>query len=539
MLAKLPVSTHEYPFPSGLTLVSVTDLKGRITYCNQAFIELSGFQASELLGQPHNVVRHPDMPEEAFRDMWETIQAGLPWSGMVKNRRKSGDYYWVQANATPMLDGNRITGFLSVRSEPSRIAVKEAERLYSLMKREAERKQLVHVLRRGKVVRNDFIGRLLRFFQLETAGQLLSIQLLSAGAVAALSLLNLPYVGYGLVILGIASIAYFGTSQIAVKPLQQLVLDANRLASGDLAHEIATDAAGMAGRLQQALKQMSLNLRTVVHDVRTEVTNLTIGIREVAAGNVDLSARTESQASSLEQTAASMEEITSHVHQSSSAASRGAELAHEASNVSNEGSVAVKSIAEAMGSISASSKKISEMNALIEGVAFQTNILALNAAVEAAHAGDQGRGFAVVAAEVRALAARTADAAKSIRTLIIEADNRVTQGGVRTNDATTRMNDVIGSVQQVSTALDAISSSALEEKLSISQINEAVAHMDMLTQQNAALVEQLSAAAQSLQFQSESVNNSMRLFRLEQGEITLSQLDAVDLRRNAKHLGYE
>ena len=528
-----PVTQREFPFPPGLTLVSVTDVKGRITYCNPAFVALSGFQREELLGQPHNLVRHPDMPEEAFRDMWETIESGLPWSGLVKNRRKSGEHYWVQANATPMLDGDTITGYLSVRSEPSRAAVDAAQALYALMQEEARRGRLVHVLRHGQVVRQDLLGTAVRFLSLGTAGKLILVQLLAAGAAAA-AMSALPFSIGILSIPLIAAAGYLATHRLAVKPIQQLVSDANRLASGDLSHEVATNEKGMVGQLQQALRQMSLNLRTVVYDVRSEVVNLTTGIQEIAAGNDDLSARTESQASSLEQTAASMEEINSHVQQSVQVAAQGAELAHEASQVTEEGRAAVDAIAESMGNIIDSSNKIGDMNMLIEGVAFQTNILALNAAVEAAHAGEQGRGFAVVAAEVRALATRTADAAKAIRALITDADSQVAKGNVRTRDASEHMHEAIDSVHQVSSALDNIKLSANEEKLSISQINEAVGHMDALTQQNAALVEQLAAAAHSLQFQSEGVNNSMRLFRLKIGEVTLSQLDAVAMRRSGK-----
>jgi aerotaxis receptor len=148
-----PVSHQEYLLQESQTLVSVTDLKGRITYCNPAFIEVSGFTRDELLGQPHNIVRHPDMPEEAFRDLWGTIQAGLPWQGLVKNRRKNGDHYWVQANATPMMDGDQITGFLSVRTTPTREQVNGAEALYARMRDEASTGQRRHVLHRGQMRR--------------------------------------------------------------------------------------------------------------------------------------------------------------------------------------------------------------------------------------------------------------------------------------------------------------------------------------------------------------------------------------------------
>lgn len=534
MRTNLPVTKNAYPFPSGSTLVSVTDLKGRITYCNAAFTQVSGFQNSELIGQPHNIVRHPDMPEEAFRDMWATIQAGFPWTGMVKNRRKNGDYYWVQANATPMLEGDRITGFLSVRTEPGKEAISIAEQLYSKMRDESKDGHRVHILRHGKVLRNDVAGRIFRMITPGTAGKLLWIQVAVGAAAAAISSLAMPLGLGALAVLGAAGLGYLAARQLLIKPLHQLVADANRMASGDLSHEVATDATGMVGQLQQALNQMSVNLKTVVHDVRAEVTNLTIGIQEIAAGNHDLSARTESQASSLQQTAASMEEINTSVQLSATVATKGAALAHTASDVTQEGNHAVDAIVETMGSITDSSKKISEMNSLIEDVAFQTNILALNAAVEAAHAGDRGRGFAVVASEVRALAARTAEAARSIKLLVNEAGERVVLGNRRSENASGHMHDAIDSVGQVSTVLDQINYAAGEQKLGIAQINQAVASMDTMTQQNAALVEQLAAAAQSLQFQSENVNNSMRLFRLAKGEVTLSQLDAVEMRRDAK-----
>jgi len=135
MRTNLPVNQHEYPFPEGETLVSTTDLQGRILYCNAAFIEVSGYVRQELLGQPHNLIRHPDMPEEAFRDMWDTIQRGFPWSGLVKNRRKDGSFYWVMANVTPLIDaGGKVTGYMSVRTQPERTAVDGAEKLYARMR---------------------------------------------------------------------------------------------------------------------------------------------------------------------------------------------------------------------------------------------------------------------------------------------------------------------------------------------------------------------------------------------------------------------
>lgn len=531
-----PVTGRAYAIAEDQTLVSVTDIKGRITYCNTAFIEVSGYSREELLGQPHNIVRHPDMPEEAFRDLWATVEAGLPWTALVKNRRKDGDHYWVRANATPMFDGDQITGYLSVRTVPSAAEVAAAENLYARMRAQEKAGQLRLGLVQGELVARGLSGWLRGLLRPSPIVQLASV-LLGVVLVTWLP----AWLGWGQVAsLGMGLLAaVMGTGLIwrsTIAPLAEVLRDANRLASGDMSRPVNTGASGTIGRLQLGLKQMSVNLRTVVSDVRAEVQHLQTVVAEIAAGNQDLSSRTESQASSLQQTAASMEEINGTVQQSAQAAQRGASLAHETTDVTQRSDAAVQAVAQSMTGIAESSTKIGEITHLIEGVAFQTNILALNAAVEAARAGDAGRGFAVVAAEVRQLAQRTSAAAREIKQLIEESGRRVGEGSQQTRQAQDRMKEAARSVGSVADVLEQVSTAAAEQQMGVSQINEAISHMDSITQQNAAMVEELAAAAKSLEHQVEEVGNSMRLFRLRGGELTLSQIDAVHLRREAKGL---
>lgn len=532
-----PVSQKAYDFPADQTLISVTDLKGRITYCNANFVAVSGFTREELMGQPHNIVRHPDMPQEAFRDMWETIDGGRPWTALVKNRRKSGDHYWVRANATPVRSGDRIVGYLSVRTKPSEQEVSAADRLYALMREEASAGKLRHRLVHGEVVRSGLRGWAGRLFRPGLRGQLL--------ALCAWSSLG-PLVGavMGAPMWAVLAAAAFtaGTGallgiRLVLHPLHAVVETANLIASGDLTRSVTVDGRSEIRQLQLALAQLVVSVRTVVRDVRHEVANLRGATQEIAAGNQDMSSRTESQAGNLEQTASSMEEINGTTQQTTQLASDGAGVAREASGVTQRSHEAVLAVAQTMQDISDSSREIGDIIQVIEGVAFQTNILALNAAVEAARAGEHGRGFAVVAGEVRALAQRTTSAAKEIRGLIEASRGRVEAGSSRTIEAQSRMDEAMQSVQRVATVLEEISHATNEQSTGVSRVSVALMDMDGITQQNAAMVEELAAAAQSLNYQVQQVHDSIRVFRLTPDDVTLAEVDAVALRKEAKEPG--
>jgi methyl-accepting chemotaxis protein len=306
-------------------------------------------------------------------------------------------------------------------------------------------------------------------------------------------------------------IAYWNASNV-VRPLRNAIDVASRVAQGDLTTSIAVTSKDETGELMEALKAMNDNLRRIVTEVRSGTDTIATASTEIARGNLDLSSRTEEQASSLEETASSMEELTGTVQQNATNARQASDLASTASDVAGKGGAVVAQVVETMGSINASSRKIVDIIAVIDGIAFQTNILALNAAVEAARAGEQGRGFAVVATEVRNLAQRSAGAAREIKTLIGDSVEQVEIGTKLVDQAGTTMNDVVASVKRVSDIVGEIAMASEEQRSGIEQVNRAIVQMDQVTQQNAALVEEAAAAAESLQDQSVHLASTVSVF---------------------------
>jgi methyl-accepting chemotaxis protein/aerotaxis receptor len=669
----MPVTGSEKILQDNDVIVSKTDTKGLIIYINKTFMDISGFTEEELIGAPQNLVRHPDMPPAAFKDLWDTLQAGKSWKGLVKNRCKNGDHYWVEANANPIFENGTVTGYMSLRTKPSREQVEFAENLYRKIR---EGRAQGWTVKEGRALRTGlggFINRVrnpnlstrlswlvgsmlaltigltgVGLFGMSKAndglessykdstvplGQVTGIgrlilnnRLLIATAIItpADSQKNMDamdkniadigkiweeftkrklsadeqklvdaftedrkkFVGEGLkpasamlragktdeakkhtinvirplgaevtkdvnalvkyqteaaengykvavsryeMIRIIALIALALGAALGImlsisivrgitRPLKEVEDVAMAVSSGDLTRSITVRSEDEIGRVLQAVKNVNGNLRGIVSDVRGGVGNIATSAQEVAAGSNDLAQRTQEAASALEETASSMEEMTSTTKQSADNARQANQLATGARDQATSGGEVVNKAVAAMSEINASSRKIADIIGVIDEIAFQTNLLALNAAVEAARAGEQGRGFAVVASEVRNLAQRSAGAAKEIKGLISDSVEKVKTGSQYVDESGKTLGEIVGSVKKVTDIVAEIAAASQEQSSGIDQVNKAVMQMDEMTQQNAALVEESSAASRSMEEQAKALDVMMNFFRLGSGD---------------------
>lgn len=664
-----PVTQREYQLNDEHYLISRTDLKGRITYANPAFVEVSGFTHDELIGSAHSIVRHPDMPEKAFANLWQTIEAGESWVGLVKNRRKDGDYYWVHASVTPILENGQVQGYASVRVKAAPEECERAERVYTQM---GEGRARGVRLVRGSIQRSGlrgWLGRLrfrtlqgrmtsiivlallllatsggLGLYGLDASGKRLQQlnrngledvarlqkigQLMTQGRDAVAGPVSNPmsgdmeavaakvngivaeldqvwgefmaresnhtdiaktfgeglagyrdnglkavvaslvggdfhqgYVGYNdilepegdrlsgvlnelvaakqaaaetlaaealdarqqmlmaqlaLLVTGLILLVVMGIVSIRAmrRPLRESMQFTMQIAAGNLGASMPSQRDDELGRLMRALDAMRKSLGSIVSDVNRSVAVVRPATQDIASGNEDLSARTEQQAASLQETASSMEEMTATVKQNAANAREASGLAGSAAGSVRDSGEVMGQVVDTMGRITESSKKVSEIIAVIDSIAFQTNILALNASVEAARAGEQGRGFAVVAGEVRNLAGRSADAAREIRTLIDGSAQEIDGGAELVKRAETSIEQVVASVLKVNDIIGEIASASDEQTRGIEQINQAVAQMDEVTQQNAERVQTSARAAVSLDSQVALLANAIAVLRL-------------------------
>ena len=513
-----PVTQREREFPDGLTLVSTTDPQGRITHCNAAFVQVSGFSYEELLGQPHNMVRHPDMPPEAFKDLWGTIGRGRPWSGVVKNRCKNGDHYWVLANVTPVMENGKPVGYMSVRLKPTREQIQDAEALHARLRAERDSGRQTIRLHAGGVRKVGWSDWPFRAYRL-TLSQRFAIALATLYAIVTLpgwlGIVGRPlgWLEAGLLAGGLG---WFGTwfHLSVARRLDECTDMAGQIAGCNLSGRMDYDPRHPLGKLVRNIWLASLNMQAIVDDVRAEVRCITDAAGESAQGSRDLAQRTEEQSANVEETASAMEQVSVSVRETADGAREVQQTSDSATGLATRGDEAVQDLVNTMQTIEQSSRRVGEVIQVIEGIAFQTNILALNAAVESARAGEHGKGFAVVASEVRALAHRSAAAAKEIGTLIGESIDQVGGGGRRVRDAEQVIREVVGSVHHISELMRGISHAAGEQSHGVGEINEALSGIDTATQQNAALAEQTSAACDTLEARAGTLVRAVQIFKM-------------------------
>ncbi|MDR9499509.1 MAG: methyl-accepting chemotaxis protein [Hydrogenovibrio sp.] len=726
-----PVTQNEYKVPEDLTLVSKTDLFGTITDCNDAFEAASGYKRDELIGQPHNMIRHPDVPEAVFGDMWTDLKKGIPWTQLVKNRRKDGGYYWVRANATPVYKDGRIAGYMSVRTAVSEEEKKEAAKAYQDIKQGKARikhgrlysglnlqrlnllsnfkptthlglailllsvlpvllswwfpelfdKQsllalsfvlLISMLFYGSKLNNSnvFAIRALRKMaggqslnshsynpesysgqlrnaiisanqafqenreesacQLDQARQLkMALDKIKSNVMMADTSYNITYLNesiqsflkereaklqkalpkfdadnlvgqnidvfhqnpahqrkmiaelnkpmtanievagyyFELAMLPIHNRSGERTGTLvewrdrtqevqlldkvntAVKKAQQGYLgeriDVSQLegvsaelsgsinqlmdgiqnamndvirvtkamSEGDLTQTIENEFDGELGELKEAINGSIDHLSSIIV-VAIEAARVVDGeAQEVSQGSHDLSERVQEQAAALEQTSATMEQMNSTIQHNTDNTQQASKVAEGVQTESQKGSKVMGQTIDAMRAIQDSSHKIVEIVTLIDGIAFQTNLLALNAAVEAARAGEHGRGFAVVAGEVRALAQKSADAAKDIKKLITESVERIDQGTKLADESGSVLKEITRSIDEVTHMIHQVAGATKEQAKGIHQVHQAVTSIDQVTQQNAALVEQTAAASESMRDQANNLTKEMSFFK--------------------------
>ncbi|NEV64577.1 methyl-accepting chemotaxis protein [Thiorhodococcus minor] len=486
MKLNLPITNRENDYPDSFVIVSTTDTKGLITYCNKPFIEISGYEEHELIGANHNVIRHPDMPPAAFKDLWATVKTGKAWRGIVKNRCKNGDHYWVDAYVTPVYEGDTLVGYQSVRTKPTRAQIDAAERLYARVR---ERKL-------------EDLPRPLLPEPSHRAWLTAAFGAVGLGAVAA-AWVGSIWAGLATLVLGLV-LAQISASAI-FRHIGESVRMAKAIASGDLTSPIHVSGNNETAEVLQSIKMLQSRLATVMGHIQESATGVADAAGQLAQATNATHRLMEQQHQETDMVATAMNEMSATVAEVANNTSAAADAAHQASGDAQNGRAVVRTsvdgirqLAEGVGEaaqtiahLEAESANIGKILDVIRGIAGQTNLLALNAAIEAARAGEQGRGFAVVADEVRALAQRTQESTQEIQEMIARLQDGAQNAVAIMQRGREQAEQSVGSAGETDSSLDAIAQS-------VERINDMNAQIATATEEQSAVVEEMNRNVESI-----------------------------------------
>ena len=544
MKINMPVTNVETLLPANEFIYSATDLKGIIVEANEAFAKLSDFTREELIGKPHNTVRHPDMPQEAFEDLWRDLKAGRPWRGIVKNRRQDGGFYWVVANASPVRENGQIVGYQSVRSRPSREEVSVAERAYQRLKNGDKSLRIEH----GRVVRGASRRRIdlasLRS-QMNLSG--IIVLILAFGIVAEhLGKLTIPdWLMLPVAALAILHVAWY-LGLYATRLHRDLAATKNwlshLLSSGDMTRPIEISRSDVIGDIATETNTFASSVQATMQgiaDIARQVDDATnyvhSGMKISHASAIKQSDATASAAAAIEQVTVSIGEVARHATVTKETATHTGEISRHGASVTHDATLTIQILAdtvhksaEQVESLGQRSAEISKVTDVIKEIADQTNLLALNAAIEAARAGETGRVFAVVADEVRKLAERTAKATEEIGGMI-ESIRRETQeavDGMRTGaqhvaEGVTLVHGAEQSLRDINTEMEKtmqmvadITHASNEQQEAMNELARNVENVASMTGENVSVVDQTGAAVESLKTVVTRMQKTITQYRL-------------------------